>query len=265
MIRIYLLIGFIITVMVACIGSQNDMTCKDFQITGRDVHNAIKRDFRKSYHYFKNASDTCYFKAYIKHNIDTSELLPFFVFKNCLIFNDEFTVFPFSYAVLRKRETEEFYFYGHYDVYRMIEAPRELHGGVIRFENPALVELLNHFVTEEMESRKQFLEIFLMNIYVVNSDKSLYHKTAIFRQVYNYEKFVSLFRTVENANDFDEMFLQRDFENLIVLNNDFFGGLVFRFNNKGPLAIEEFILPAKNMMRFAYTDNATLELNDCSW
>lgn len=234
-----------------------------------DVRSVVDRDFHKYYTGCFDKQDSCFFRTEINYEYDTTEVVPYFSFNNCIIHHGSCDQIKFDFSVLTKRDSEDLYFYGHYDTYELVFSDASYQGKIIPFNNIALNEILNQFIQLKRPpgeyERFTLLETFLTNIYFTNYYSFINVKTPFFEDTLPPGQFRSRYRNKENAVLFDQLFDKDNTNRMLIFENKFFGAVVFKYHfaENNSLKIEEFVMPRIDRVKQFLTDGLPDYLSPC--
>jgi hypothetical protein len=234
------------------------------KISGKDVHAAFDRDFRKYYKddYFSRPYDTCILRQYIEEEIDSVSSFAVHSFNRWVVFHDEQKNLPISYSVVKNSMTGESFFYGHYDAYALYDVDTLQ---IKHFENLALNEILKTLLVSDGSDPVEFLKPYIYNIYFTILDDKREISAPIFPYILTHWQFKSRYRNNTNSEEFDKLFPEAEQGDILVISNDRLGALVFkvRTDNKQSFEIEEFLIAARGRIPLFQVDGVPLYYEEC--
>jgi len=257
--------------LYGCSGKQESIKLESSSITTQNFSiidpSFIERDFAKYYNgYFKN-QDSCFFKAFVKFYFDSSRYIPYRSLKECDIstIHDDQIVFDFS--LIRKHKTNEYLFYGLYDIYELIHSDKIKLGSVVPFENKALEDVLNELLKGNLPAyeslRAQMLKAYIVSLYYWNFEGIDGVPAPIFSKTLSFDEFVDKYRSHDNSSAIDSLPASK--KQLFVFEMNYIGAVIFRydFTSDGHIMIEEFIVPKIDRIKVMRSDGTPDYLDSC--
>ena len=227
----------------------------------------INQDFEKYYKGYFEEQDSCFFRAFLNFYFDSTRYIPYRSLKECDIstIHDDQIVFDFS--VIRRHKTNEYLFYGLYDIYELIHSNKIKLGSVVPFENKALNDVLNLLLDgnlPEYESlRSQLLKTYIISLYYCNFEGIDGVPAPIFSKTMSFDDFVDEYRNSDNSSLIDSLSISKN--QLFIFEVDYIGAVIFKYNftSAAHVNIEEFIVPKTDRLKIMRSDGTPDYLRTC--
>jgi len=228
----------------------------------------INQDFEKYYRGYFAEQDSCFFRAFLEFYFDSTKNIPYRSFDNIYIASIEDSQIMFNFSVIKMKDSNESFFYGLYDIYDLMFSNKVALGGVIPYQNAALNEVLNKLIKGKIPEyegqQRKLLEVYLINLYYTSFHKMNEIPAPFFDRILSGTQLLEKYRNQQNATTLDSL-IARKRENIFILENDFFGAIIFEyhFDTERKIQITEYLLPKIDRIKQFLPDAMPPYLKSC--
>lgn len=209
-----------------------------------DVRSAVLKDFQRDSTFF-TYSDSCFFVNSVVNRCGAGRKLNLIIFDSCQIHHDRIGELMLDFVVAKSERSQEIFFLALFDIYTLTFSDHKFDGEIIPYNNEHLKFAMNNLIPKGSSSTELVFQRYISNFYMMANEGIDQTYSPFFHHSMTYSELSDKYRNQQNAKAFDSNIGSDSDASLLILENNYFGAIVFKYKFLGDklVGLDEFIFP----------------------